>query len=196
MPLGGFVYKKINDYELLYMVGERNNFDILYQKYQPLIVKEVKKYQRLFKTYGYELEDLIQIGYLTLYKTSCFYNEGNLFYTYFKNALKKAIISEIRINETYKKRCLNEACSYDEYLPNTDIKYLDILSNEKKEDYDLFCEFTIFKNTLSFTSTCVLDLLFNGYKIEEIECLLDANKETIHKSLNEIREQYLLQSIK
>ena len=41
----------MNDYEILYMVCEDNeyNFDILVQKYKPLIYKIVKNYVKFFK---------------------------------------------------------------------------------------------------------------------------------------------------
>ena len=36
-----FMYRDLNDYEILYMICERkdDNFDILYEKYKPLILK-------------------------------------------------------------------------------------------------------------------------------------------------------------
>ena len=46
----------MNDYEILYMVSDHEevNFDILLHKYQPLIYKIVKEYERFFKKLGYE----------------------------------------------------------------------------------------------------------------------------------------------
>ncbi len=182
------MYKEFNDYEILYMIGESTNFDILYRKYQPLIYKVMKRYQNIFKTYGYEMDDLMQIGYITLYKTSFLYQDNNLFYTYFISSLKKAIINEIRLNETYKKTCLNKAISYDNLIPNTNLSYLDMI--EVKENNNPNEEgFIFFKNTLSFVSSCVFELYYNGYSLDEIILLLDESKLTIGNCLKEIRKQ-------
>ena len=187
------MYKKMNDYELLYMISESNNFDILYDKYQPLIYKVMKKYFKLFKKYGYELDDLMQIGYLTLYKTSHLYQEYNrsLFYTYFISALKKAIINEIRLNETNKRKSLNIAFSYEKIIPNTDISYIDIIPSNIKEDN--INTYVIFKNSLSFVSACIFELYINGYEINEISCLLDLNDKNIKDGIREIRKQRKVQ---
>ena len=93
------MYKNMNDYELLYMIceGEEINFEILVNKYKPLIYNKVKEYEKFFKKFGYELDDLMQLGYITLYKTSRKYDIYNhsMFYTYFKKALENMIISNI-----------------------------------------------------------------------------------------------------
>ena len=87
----------MNDYEILYMVcdNEEISFDILVHKYEPLIYKIVKEYVKFFKKFGYELEDLMQLGYITLYKTARQYDIYNhsMFYSYFKQALNNMIIS-------------------------------------------------------------------------------------------------------
>ena len=102
----------MNDYEILYMVCEEEvSFDILVNKYRPLIYKVVKEYAKFFKKFGYELEDLMQLGYITLYKTSRKYDVYNhsMFYTYFKRSLMNMLITNIRINTTSKKETLNNA---------------------------------------------------------------------------------------
>ena len=83
------MYRNLNDYELLYMVCDENDsFDVLMKKYEPLINKVSRKYQHLSKRFGYELDDLMQIGYLALYKASSFYD--------IYNDLSKNIICNIR----------------------------------------------------------------------------------------------------
>ena len=45
------MYRNLNDYEILYMICEREdeNFNILYEKYKPLIVKIADSYVKSFK---------------------------------------------------------------------------------------------------------------------------------------------------
>ena len=80
------MYKEYNDYEILYMIGENDDdtFNLLYKKYYPLILKYSRKYEKTFKKFGYELDDIMQIGYISLYKAARkykYYSE-NMFYTF------------------------------------------------------------------------------------------------------------------
>ena len=191
------MYKDYNDYEILYMVGEQSDFNILYKKYQPLIYKMVRKYQGMFKNYGYELDDLMQIGYMTLYKASYLYNSYNnsLFYTYFITSLKRALSNEIRLNKTLKKKCLNEAISYDNIIPNTDTSYIDLIPCKDKINYeDDEKKFIYFKNSLSFINACVFEMLYNGFSKKEISVLVKSEGYNINTCINEIRMQKRNQS--
>ena len=191
------MYRNLNDYELLYMISENrsDDFNLLYEKYSPLIYKVAKKYIYTFKKYGYEIEDLLQIGYITLYKASYLYDVYNtsMFYTYFVNALKNAFNSEIKMNKTEKKEALNNALSYDLELPNSDLSYIDVIKNEddkdKNEDYtNIIIDF---KNSMPFDMSCVFELYYNGYNIDEISILLDRDLEDVKKDLKEIKQHGL-----
>ena len=190
------MYRDLNDYELLYMIGEKdNNFDFLYEKYQPLIYKIVREYLYIFKRYGYEIDDLLQIGYLTLYKCSYLYQEESnaKFYTYLSTSIKNALNSEIRVNETKKRQVLNNAFSYDNKLPNSEYTYIDLLS-DKKEDHDYEKEkqiFILFKNSLSFFDAGVFEMYYNGYPIKEISIFMEVGRDTIVSSINKIKKYAL-----
>ena len=189
------MYRNLNDYEILYMVNDNNDaFDILYQKYQPLIKKIIKEYEIQFKKFGYEKEDLMQIGYLTLYKASYLYNNyySSKFYTYFSNALKKALLYEMKSNSTYKKETLNNALSYDLEIPNSNNTFIELIqAKENKNDFDNVNLLINFKNYLSFDLGGIFELYYNGYNIKEISVLLDKNLGEIKKGLQEIKRQGL-----
>ena len=188
------MYKDMNDYEILYMVCEdkEDNFDILYRKYQPLIYKIVKEYQRFFKRFGYELEDLMQLGYITLYKTFQKYDIYNdsMFYSYFKKSLHNMIVTHIRTNTTSKKEVLNRSLSYDTFIPNTDIQYIDILP-DKNKIWDLEDSLILFKNSMPVTLSYIFELFYNGYSKEEISVLLDESIEIIKNNFNKIKKHAL-----
>ncbi len=184
------MYKDFNDYEILYMVCDGDNFNILYKKYQPLIYKTVKTYYRLFKEYGYEIDDLMQIGYITLYKSVNLYNQDSvLFYTYFLKALKKNLNNEVRKNETNKRKVLNGSFSYDNIIPNTDISYIDIIPSKDNNIDEFNRKIILFKNSLSFINSCIFELYFNGYSINEITNILNKERKEIIEGLKEIRKQ-------
>jgi len=57
------MYKEINDNEVIYMIKEDNDYySLLIEKYRPLIINICRKYEKLGKEAGYELDDLIQLS--------------------------------------------------------------------------------------------------------------------------------------
>ena len=183
----------MNDYEILYMVCEEEiSFDILVNKYRPFIYKIVKEYAKFFKRFGYELEDLMQLGYITLYKTSQKYDVYNhsMFYTYFKKALENTIVENIRINTTSKKEVLNKALSYDVIIPNSNVCYLALLSNDKKFK-NIESELITFKNSMPAILSYIFELFYNGYSKLEISVLLDEDIEVIKEDFLRIKEHAL-----
>ena len=192
------MYRNLNDYELVYMVREDcdDNFNIMYYKYKPIIFKTIYRYKDIFKSFGYEIDDLMQIGYITLYKTMCMYDSSSaLFYSYFIKSLNNSLITEIRNNETMKKEVLNNAFSYDDVVPNTNYSYLDIIKDNKENNYlEEKRKFIIFKNTLSFMNACIFEMYYNGFNIKEISILLDKKRGFILKALKEIKSHALTQN--
>ena len=188
------MYREMNDYELLYMVcdNEDSDFDILLVKYRPLIYKIVKGYLGTYKKFGYELEDLMQIGYITLYKASRLYNTFNnsMFYTYFKSSLIRNIISTIKTNNTNNKQILNNALSYDNEIANTNIRFLDLMA-DSNTSVDYSKELIIFKNSMPVNLAWIFELFYNGYSKEEISVLLDKKLEIIKRDFYRIKEHAL-----
>ncbi len=180
------MYKEYNDYEILYMIGENDDdtFNLLYKKYYPLILKYSKKYQHSFKKFGYELEDIMQIGYISLYKAvrKYKYYSENMFYTFLIKLLDNDYNIEYNKCNNNKNKILNDSISYDKEIIGTDLSILDIVGKydydyiEDKTNYDKYLDF---KNSLPFEVSCNLDLKLNGYKDNEIEKLLDIKHEEL-----------------
>ena len=173
---------------------EENSYNYLYSKYQPLICNCVKKYEKLFKKFGYDLDDLLQLGYITLYKASLKYNDFNnaLFFTYFKKALQNTLISEIKTNSTLKKEILNNALSYDVKIGDTDISYLDIIpSREDSISNETILLISKFKNSMTYELSWVFELFYNGYTKNEISILLNKNEKEVSELLKRIKSHAL-----
>ena len=188
------MYRDLNDYEILYMVCEsrENNFELLLAKYKPLIYKIVKNYIKSFKKYGYDLDDLMQIGDITLYKASILSNvyDHSMFYTYFKNSLEKNIACSIKNNNTNKKQVLNKALSYDIEIKESNLRFIDLFGNNN-EDNDYIKDLITFKNSMPIQLSWIFELFYNGYNKEEIGILLDEKTELIKYNFKKIKEHAL-----
>lgn len=192
------MYQDLNDYEVLYLIKENDeeNYDIIYKKYKPLVYKIARKYQKIYKPFGYEIADIMQVGYMALFKAvETFRMDESMFYTYLVKIIENAIVAEIRRNNTLKRKTLNESISYDILVPNTQVTYLDIIpdlnSEINVESFDDEHRFIVFKNTLPFDTACVFELVFNGYTIEEIMVLLNMDKSKINECFIIIKKQLL-----
>lgn len=194
------MYRDLNDYEILYLIKENDeiNYEIIYEKYTPLIYKLACKYKKICLKFGYEINDIMQVGYIALFKAvrNYSYENESMFYTFLMHVIENAIISEIRRNNTLKCRVLNECFSYDILVPNTNISYIDIIPDVKSEinvlekmetEYQLI----LFKNTLSFDVACVFELKYNGFNSEEIAILLNRDICDINDDIKIIKNQLL-----
>lgn len=191
------MYRDLNDYEILYLVKENDDIDyaILYEKYRPLVYKIALKYKTIFKTFGYELDDLMQIGYMSLFNAiKHFESDISLFYTYSLNVIEYGIINEIRKNNTNKRKVLNDSISYDVLVPNSNLSYIEIIPDTKENIYDIndnYEELVVFKNTLPFIVSCIFELKYEGFSDEEIALLLEISLKEVRKGIKLIKSQSL-----
>ena len=191
------MYRDLNDYEILYLVKENDDIDyaILYEKYRPLVYKIALKYKTIFKTFGYELDDLMQIGYMSLFNAiKHFESDISLFYTYSLNVIEYGIINEIRKNNTNKRKVLNDSISYDVLVPNSNLSYIEIIPDTKENIYDIndnYEELIVFKKTLPFMVSCMFELKYEGFSDEEIALLLEISLKEVRKGIKLIKSQSL-----
>lgn len=127
------MYNDISDDEIIYMIKEDEDYyDMMHQKYKPLALSICKKYLKNAKKIGYEIEDLMQIANMGMvdairnYRTQ----ENTSFYTFLLTCVKNRLNTEIRNQQTNKKKVLNEAISYDKNIPGTDISLLETLPDK------------------------------------------------------------------
>ena len=179
-----------NDFELVSLIRENNEEarEILYNKYKPIIVK--KSTDQIFKlgSYGMEINDLIQEGYIGLDNAiNCFNEKENTsFYTFALLCIDRQIITYIKKNTNNKAMILNDAINLDdgkEYLfrDNTDIEGSFINKEDAKEFINLICD------SLSDIEKKVFSLKLEGYDIGEIANLLNKHTKVIYNTLHRIK---------
>lgn len=179
-----------NDFELVSLIRENNEEarEILYNKYKPIIVK--KSTDQIYKlgSYGMEINDLIQEGYIGLDNAiNCFNEKENTsFYTFALLCIDRQIITCIKKNTNNKAMVLNDAINLDdgkEYLfrDNTDIEGSFINKEDAKEFINLICD------GLSDIEKKVFSLKLEGYDIGEIANLLNKDTKVIYNTLHRIK---------
>lgn len=179
-----------NDFELVSLIRENNKEarEILYNKYKPIIVK--KSTDQIYKlgSYGMEINDLIQEGYIGLDNAiNCFNEKENTsFYTFALLCIDRQIITYIKKNTNNKAMVLNDAINLDdgkEYLfrDNTDIEGSFINKEDAKEFINLICD------SLSDIEKKVFSLKLEGYDIGEIANLLNKDTKVIYNTLHRIK---------
>lgn len=191
------MYKEFNDYELVYLVKENNEdgFNILYKKYMPLMIKFANKYINSFKYFGYDKDDLMQIGYFTLYKAAKYYRlySESMFYTFLCTLLENDFNQEYRKCNTNKHKSLNKSFSYDSVIPGTELTYKEIIGdyNTYLDDMDIYNKYVLCKNNLPFEISCYMELKYNGYSNKEICLLLDVDYRKVIEYQAIIKKNYL-----
>lgn len=176
------MYKNVNDYEQLYLVSENDDYakERLFNKYKPIIISIAKKYLD-YTNNRFDIEDLIQEGYIGLNKAISSFDEheGVLFYTFSLVCIERQIKAYYRSYNALKNYYINNSCSLDMEIDNMllgDIIEDTNIDSDPALTYDnryLQERIIAFKNSLDFRHSLVFELRYNGFKYREISELLD-----------------------
>lgn len=185
-------YKTVNDYEVLYLVSEDmdTSYDILYQKYSPIIKSIANKYFSFAQQLGVEYQDLIQEGYIGLNSAIVSYrNDADaMFYTYASICIERHIRTYCRSLSALKHQILNFSFPDDEYSSNVvpDKSYFGSFFQSTSKE--LIQE--IFKSsyTLDLDTRCVFELRYNGFTYKEIAQLLDLRLSAVESKFSKARK--------
>lgn len=196
------MYKEHDDNELLLLVEEnREYYDVLVRKYQPLIRKICRKYILLGKKVGYELDDLMQIGSIGLLEAIKHYNDNKmvLFYTYINKCIDNKIKNEIKKQLTDKRKTLNLTISYDELYQGTNKPLIEMLENkdalspyEELILQELEEKYYIFIQSLPIEVAIAFEMRNEGYSFKQIGQFLHIDYKTIIQSLKFAKKRICL----
>ena len=192
-------YGNINDYETIYMINEddENAYNIVFDKYKPIIVSLACKFHKKFYNIGIEYDDLYQEGMIGLSQAISRFNinNQNTFYTFavlcIKRQMQRLIVSSMR----NKNSVLNFSKSIEEKISDQDMTLNDILvdyssitEDKIMEDY-FISKLISFKYSLNDKQMQVFELKLNGFTNSEIACLLDIKYKEVDNCLYKIRKQ-------
>ena len=192
-------YADLNDYELLYMIGENDDIanNMMYQKYMPIIKKEASRLYKYAHKLGLEKSDVEQEGYTALFSSlkNFNYDKNVLFYTYVVTAIKRKMMNLIRINLSNKNKSLNNSISLDKSITEDDATLLSFLADDKIiSPESAFIEKSIINDVKSLLysmpidDASILELKINGFKVKEMAILLGMKNHSILHLLNRIKK--------
>ena len=193
-------YHDYNDYELLQYINENNEeaSQIMFDKYNPLIVNMATKLFKHCTGLGLDMSDLIQEGRLGLNRAILSFNEekDSMFYTYAQKCIKCKMISLIVSARRQKHRFLNESLSLNEKYDGTSFQLEDYLGDnsynpehciiEHEKEQELIKNFS--KNLTNFEEE-VFFLKINGLTYKEISTVLEKDIKAIDNALQRIKNK-------
>lgn len=191
-------YQEYNDYELIYMVNEKNEdaYSVLYEKYQPLLKKYASHYYQAYRKYGVEYEDLCQEAYLAFDRAVRYYQEESetLFYTFLCITVRSKILNYVKGLQTKKRSLYIDSLSLDFAFGEKEYSLLDSIENPcalnpegeclKEDIYQKIHEFCI---NLDNESSQMFELHWNGFTNLEISSLLDIDFSKVILVLRRLR---------
>ena len=194
---------KISDSELIYQINDNNEDakNYLFQKYSPLIHKEVQKYTKEASIKGIEYKDLLQEGMLAFSEAINNFDEKEnvKFITFATLCIKRRIINLLKKQSKNKEQILNNYLPLEaELIPQK--KVLDIVSDlEGKEPLNKLIvdeslkevSENILNNLKPKEKTVYLDYL-NGKKIEDISKDTGISTKTIYNIIYRVKQKIKL----
>ena len=197
------MYEDNNDYELLYLIEEKNEEakDLFYEKYKPLVEMKAKRYYSRIQNAGYDLNDLIQEGMIGLSKAIKDYSEDKnvKFYTFANVCIERQILSFIRTVNRNKHQVLNNSISIDASNEETGLTLLDLLNNDAslnpEDEFILMEEQEELKEKIHQVLTDkerdVFDLRLEGFTYQEIAMLLNITVKSVDGTISRIKQKIL-----
>lgn len=192
-------YAEYNDYELLNYISEQNEDakNIMFKKYEPLILSISKKMLNYVPNAGLELNDLVQEGMIGLSNAMETFRESKetLFFTYAKTCIKRKIIDQVISSRRLKHKILNESLSLEETDSEGNEFVIDyllkdnsgnpeelIINSEQREEF-----LKEVNEVLTPLEIQVFDLRINGFNYKEISEILDKDSKAIDNALQRIK---------
>lgn len=194
-------YEEYNDFELLYLTCAENEeaYDILYNKYKPVVEIKAKKALYMVQGKGLDLSDLIQEGMIGLseairdYKTQ----KDVKFSTFANMCIERQVNSAITKANRIKHKSLNESLSLDDKLVNDEKTLMDKIIEDKDSDpsmqlIDLEAKEEFYeklKRELTSFEYDVLTLRLRNFDYKEIAVKLKRSYKSIDSALQRIKNK-------
>lgn len=195
-------YKEYNDYELLYMVKENDEtaYNLLYEKYKPLVINFAKKYSKVYTNYGIDINDFMIEGYIGLdnsIKKFKDYDEYK-FQGLVNTCINRQMQNLVKQSKLKKNQILNNSLYYETMHKNKDIDFLEIKADENSinpeeiliETENISELYNKFIDELKGLELEVFKLKFQGYSNKEVASRLNKTSRAINNAVTRIKKKY------
>ena len=183
-------YKNYNDYELISMVRENDEFSYysLFEKYKPIVKNISKEFYDRYSDYGYDYDDFIQEGYVGFQNALNKYDssKGALFYTFVELCIRRRLISFTK-NITLPKR--NISNKYFVSLDDLDVRDNSVSLNDELDYEDTMNTIKDVLYSLDLKYTAPFELKMNNFSLKEISILLEVSINSVSYRVNLVRDE-------
>lgn len=192
-------YSDIDDSQLIYMLRESSEEakDILFQKYKYIIDIEVKKYTRMAKILGYDLNELYQDALLGFSDALNSYRDDKdtALSSFLTLCVDRRLQVSIKKAGRLKNKILNESLSLEHVYERYASPLMDLLSDNQENDplENILKEEKLqelinsIKDTLSDSEYEVYSLMINGLKYDEIATLLNKSLKQVDNTIQRVK---------
>ena len=182
-------YKNYNDYELISMVRENDEFSYysLFEKYKPIVKNISKEFYDRYSDYGYDYDDFIQEGYVGFQNALNKYDssKGALFYTFVELCIRRRLLSFTK-NITLPKR--NISNKYFVSLDDLDVGDNSVSLNDELDYEDTMNTIKDVLYSLDLKYTAPFELKMNNFSLKEISILLEVSINSVSYRVNLVRD--------
>lgn len=194
-------YEDLNDFELLYLTCAESEeaYDILYNKYKPIVEIKAKKRIRYVMSKGLDLNDLIQEGMIGLSEAIRDFKvkKDVKFSTFANMCIDRQINSAITKANRMKHKSLNESVSLDDKVNDDDRSLLETVAKSKNNDIsgylvDMEMKREFFekaKEKLTPFEFEVLKLRLKSYDYKEIASTLNKSYKSVDSALQRAKNK-------
>lgn len=183
-------YKNYNDYELISMVRENDEFSYysLFEKYKPIVKNISKEFYDRYSDYGYDYDDFIQEGYVGFQNALNKYDssKGALFYTFVELCIRRRLLSFTK-NISLSKR--NISNKYFISLDDLDVRDNSVSLNDELDYEDTMNIIKDVLYSLDLKYTAPFELKMNNFSLKEISILLEVSINSVSYRVNLVRDE-------
>lgn len=194
-------YKDTNDGQLINMLHEASEDakDVLFEKYKYIIDIEMKKYSRMARTLGYDVNDLYQDALVGFSDALVSYRDDRhaALPSFITLCVDRRLQVSIKKAGRLKNKLLNESLSLEHVYESYASPLMDLLSDNSENDplENILKEEKVKELVDSITESLsdaeyeVYALMINGLKYDEIATLLNKNLKQVDNTIQRVRNK-------
>lgn len=183
-------YKNYNDYELISMVRENDEFSYysLFEKYKPIVKNISKEFYDRYSDYGYDYDDFIREGYVGFQNALNKYDssKGALFYTFVELCIRRRLLSFTKSITLPKRNISNK---YFVSLDDLDVRDNSVSLNDELDYEDTMNIIKDVLYSLDLKYTAPFELKMNNFSLKEISTLLEVSINSVSYRVNLVRDE-------